>query len=346
MSTVSLDSPPVTDPFGIAADAALGDMARALDPVHMAPRLEAALRDFRPGSGPARLQEIRVVRHKPGRRCLIEYRLETATPDGSRELTLIAKARAKHRPETVFERQRALSGAGFAEDSADGVSVPDAIACFPELNLWLQHKVAGVPSGELFGRPGAEPLGARIAEAARKVHRCGVPTKRSHAMADELRILHERLPEVVRQRPEWSGRIGRLLAACDRLGASVAAPVATGIHRDFYQDQVIVSGERLFLIDFDLYCIGDPGVDIGNFLAHVEEQALRETGDLGAYRAFAGALRERYLELAGSDAAAAVDAYAQLTLVRHVYLSTLFPQRQPFTATLLELSEQRLARWM
>src|SRR2546426_9353652 len=38
---------------------------------------------------------------------------------------------------------------------------------------------------------------------------------------------------------------------------------------------VIVNGERLFLLDFDLYCEGDPALDIGNFLGHITEQSLR-----------------------------------------------------------------------
>jgi hypothetical protein len=37
-----------------------------------------------------------------------------------------------------------------------------------------------------------------------------------------------------------------------------------------------------------------------------------------------------------------VRAYAALTLVRHIAISTLFPERRPFTGRLLELSEERV----
>src|SRR5207244_13023852 len=53
------------------------------------------------------------------------------------------------------------------------------------------------------------------------------------------------------------------------------------------------------------------------------------------------AMEERFVELSGV-APAAVRAYATLTLVRHVYLSTLFPERRPFTQSLIELCEARL----
>ena len=53
-------------------------------------------------------------------------------------------------------------------------------------------------------------------------------------------------------------------------------------------------------------------------------------------------MEERFVELSGEAARPAVRAYADLTLARHVHLSTLFPERQAFTGDLLELCEERL----
>ena len=107
-----------------------------------------------------------------------------------------------------------------------------------------------------------------------------------------------------------------------------------------------MDGRQLTVVDFDLYCRGDIGVDIGNFLGHSIEQALRDTGDPGAYQALAAAMEERFFALAGNEARLSVAAYTDLTLVRHIYLSTLFEARRPLTGTLLELCEQRLKRWL
>jgi aminoglycoside phosphotransferase (APT) family kinase protein len=161
-------------------------------------------------------------------------------------------------------------------------------------------------------------------------------------MADELRILHERLPLVTREQPRWAGRIERLLKACDRLGAATPEPVMCGIHRDFYADQVIVDGARLHLIDFDLYCEGDPALDVGNFLGHLTEQSLRAFGDPEALASVEEAMEERFVELSGEAARCRVGVYKTLTLVRHVHLSTLFPERRPFTGRLLGLCEERI----
>jgi hypothetical protein len=105
---------------------------------------------------------------------------------------------------------------------------------------------------------------------------------------------------------------------------------------------VIVDGERLYLIDFDLYCLGSPALDIGNFLGHITEQSLRTLGSAEALVDVERALEERFIELAGAAVRPAVRSYATLTLARHVYLSTRFPERRAFSEPLLELVEERL----
>jgi hypothetical protein len=65
-------------------------------------------------------------------------------------------------------------------------------------------------------------------------------------------------------------------------------------------------------------------------------------GDRNALSDRAAALEERFVELSGAGTRAAVRAYTTLTLVRHIYLSTQFWERSPFTERVLELSEELL----
>src|SRR5262249_4394390 len=159
----------------------------------------------------------------------------------------------------------ALWQAGLDERSPDGISVPEPIGVVPAFRMWLQRKAAGRPASQLV-KPGETALARRVAEAARKLHLCGVPAENRHGMADELGILGECLEKVARAEPRWRSRCERLREAAERLGSAVAGLPTTGIHRDFYADQVLVDGDRLVIVDFDLYCAGDPGLDPGNFL--------------------------------------------------------------------------------
>jgi hypothetical protein len=334
---------PVSDPFDAGADPELPTVARALNPEEIAHEFKRGLPRLAGEDGRIVIKAIRVLRHKPGKRCVIEYDVRVERPGAVREkATLLGKVRARRYGLEGFRLQEAFWKAGFRKRCADNIAVPEPIGVLPKLQMWLQRKVRGVTAGALLAGPDGVALGRRISEAIHKVHRAGVRTAKTHTMADELCILHECLPRVTQLRPELGGRIKRLLVPCDRLGSRVPAPKACGIHRDFYPAQVIVDGARLWLIDFDLYCMGDPGLDVGNFIGHITEQSLRTLGNAAALRDRENALEERFVELTGESVRPAVRAYATLTLARHVCLSTQFPERAAFTEALLELCESRL----
>lgn len=332
---------PVDDPFDVVADPALPQAALALDPAEVELELQQLPRLVGKG-GTVKLRSIRVIRHKPGRRFMLEYGVAVSTATGILELTLIGKVRASHKARTAYDLLNTLWNSGFDQSSSDGISVPEPIGVISRFNLWLQKKVPGLPLGELLPESAGTVLIQRVVKAIHKLHVANVPTKRHHTMEDELRILHERLPQLSQKRPEWSKRIDNLLAACTRLGAVLPPSRECGIHRDFYADQIIVDSDRLYLLDFDLYCMGDPALDIGNFAGHIIEQSLRQPDDASRLMSCEQALVDGFIELVGSASRQAVAVYTILTLVRHIHLSTLFPERHQWTSQLLELCEQRL----
>jgi len=332
------------DPFNVVDDASMPTAKLALNPVEVQKRLDSSPppRLIR-ADELAYLNSIKVVRHKPGRRCVIEYGIRLLQPGhAEQDVTLIGKIRARHSQGDIYRLQEGLWQRGFDTNSNDGISIPEPIGRIKDFKIWLQRKISGKEIWSFLASSKGVQYAYKVAEAAHKIHKTDLPIGRTHSMADELRILHERLPVVGKQNSQYSGRIKRILHACDRLGASIADPEPCGIHRDFYQDQVILSNERLYIIDFDLYCSGDPALDIGNFIAHITEQSLRSLGYSKALLPVEQAMEERFVELAGEKTRLAVRAYATLTLVRLIYISTLFKERRLYTEALLALCEERL----
>lgn len=334
----------VTDPFQLMQDPTMAFLAPALDPHNVEPRLQQCLSDSSGEQKNIQLQAIRVSRHKPARRCVIEYDVVIEHADLPPEtITLIGKARVRGLDKETYALQQSLWRGGFATDCDDGICVAEPFGVIPHYHMWLYYKVPGVAATHRLAEAGGVQLAQRIAQAAHKLHQCRIPSRRRHAITDELDILHKCLMQVSTANPHWASRITRLLDACDRLGATLPETVATtGIHRDFYADQVLVNSDHIYLIDLDMYCEGDPGLDIGNFIAHITEYSLRTLGDPEALLECEQALAERFLQLSGKQFQHSMQVYADLSLVRHIYLSTQFPERQAYTESLLVLCEQRL----
>ena len=329
----------VTDPFSIDRDPALLHAAEALDPVAVGRAFALAKFPLENLSG-ERLRAIRVTRHKPGRRCVIEYDL--AAVGDSPEMTLIGKIRRNRSGRSAFELSHSFTDNGFHGATEDGISVPDAVAYVKKLGLWLQRKVPGEEATALLMTPAGPRLASGIADAAFKIHRRNVPVSRIHDIDDEMKILESCLDQVGLAYPAWKFRLERLKLFAERLAQTLGNRDMCGIHRDFYADQIIVDDNRLWLLDFDLYCQGDPALDIGNFIGHVTELSLRVYGYPKALAAVEQALEDRYVALAGESMRYPIRVYTLLTLLRHIYISTLHQSRQHTTSWLITLCELRL----
>lgn len=69
---------------------------------------------------------------------------------------------------------------------------------------------------------------------------------------------------------------------------------------------------------------------------------MRTFGSSYALKEQMTAMKERFIQLAGEQVRTSIGVYTTLTLVRHIHISTLFPERRPFTEFLIRLCEQRL----
>ena len=289
----------------------------------------------------ARLGAIRLVRWKPGRRTVIEYDIRDSTDAGVRR-TLVGKVRAKVLDVSTFRLARRLGAGAFAPDSADGISVPPVIGAIPECHMWLQEKVEGVSGWEAVTEPDGPRTARTIGRALAKLQRSLPSLERRHSLDDEIAHLRTVLNTVSVDHPEWERRLDNVQRACERLAAAAGQATTTGVHRDFYHDQVIVGPERIWLLDLDLATEADPALDVGNFIAHIAEQSLRRFGSPDALAREEAAFVSGYLDAGGRATAMAIDAYKALSLARHIYLSTTFEERRPYTQALLNLCEQQL----
>jgi hypothetical protein len=318
-------------------DPELPMLEEALDRGRMEERLRPMIREA------GALESIRLVKHRPGRRCVVAYEFAGSPAGGDpRSLILFGKIRRKGTDWRTHELLRTLCAKGLRAGADDCVSVPEPVGVVPELRMVVQRAAPGEPASELLFREDAVARMAGVAAAIHSLHQHGPRVDRRHSLADEIAILEDRLAALRIRRPAWAPRLARVLDACQRLAGRLESPRTTGVHRDFYADQILVDGEHFTLIDLDLYAMGDPALDVGNFAGHLTELSLRTTGDPDALADREQSLFDCYRALRTDVTEDALRDYATLTLVRHVSISSTMPDRTHATADLLDLCEQRL----
>lgn len=288
------------------------------------------------------VQSVRLMRRKPGRRAVLEYVVEAEVWGTRERFALVGKIRAKGLDNETVRVVSDLRAAGFHDASPDRISVPEIAGIVPGWRMWLSRKAEGRSASECLRQHDAQQLASRIPAVTRKLHRSGVSSPRQHSLNEELAVLDSALAKAIEIRPDLISRIEEVGSGCHAVASSLPSASPGPIHRDFYADQVIVSGDRLYVIDLDLFSCGDPELDIGNFVAHVTEQALRVDG----YRRSMDAVRRAIYDSAVATGASreAILAYELLSLARHIWISVRIPERRHLTEAVLAECERRLAR--
>lgn len=314
-------------------DVAMPWLCAALDPAHV----RAQLAGLPWANGNLQVLSARVLRHKPARRCLLEYRVS-----GVEFATVLGKTRAKGVDTRTAEVTGALHAGAFNWSAADGIVVPAPLGLVAPFRMWLQSAAAGRPASAALGL-GSLDVARRLGEVPAKLQRHGPAPARTHTLVDELQTLDDRLFALAGRQPRLRTRLMRLHDSCRRAAATVEHAPLMPAHRDLHPDQILVDGHRLVVLDLDLYALAHPALDGGNCLAHVIELGLRPDADGGAVEASAEVLRESVSRHLTAGARNALDVFTTLTLARLLDIDDRLEHRRACVAPLLELCEQRLA---
>jgi Ser/Thr protein kinase RdoA (MazF antagonist) len=262
-----LDSGQCVSPAPAAiADPALPQLKALQDPGRMAACLEDAL-----GNGPVAIRDIEVVRHKPGRRAILRYRLR----DGEH---VYGKTFASSRGPKVHEITRQITSArAFGAD----VALPESVGYLPGLNTLLQREIEGEPVTDLL-LGGDRDLGIRIAFTLYQFHTSGLDLGRTHDLAKELSPLPMRRDQVADACPDLQTQVHGCLRRIEAIDVSAFAWRWRPVHRDFYHEQIMLGREGLAVLDLDDAAMSEPAVDVANFVAHLMLLGAQQRRDVSA----------------------------------------------------------------
>jgi hypothetical protein len=278
----------------------------------LADALESAAREIHDVPPGLRLLDVRAepVRYKPGDRCVIRYRLrfgdpETAEGAGTapRTCTLIAKLYQERR-----EAQAAHDLLARLRDQAWVTWTARPLGVVPDLPLALTEDLGSsrdpVPahSGLHLVHPGSKDAFEVVARAARalaELHTSGLDTDglSRRTGADEAGKAAKRARLLEQYVPELAPVVGPVTdALCATLAGLPADTLRPG-HGSYKSSQLMVRDGAVFLVDFDQFCLADPALDVGYFLAYLRPAGLwyRRAGRRAWFAAAAGTFLSSYL---------------------------------------------------
>src|SRR5690349_22394487 len=122
----------------------------------------------------------------------------------------------------------------------------------------------------------------------------GVTTERVKTTAGIVAGLRRRTDDLCAAFPAEAARIRRILAEIDQAAPPDHLRPAL-LHGDFGGSQLIWDGTCLGLIDFDKCALGDPALDLANFVVQLRRRALLDVPDAPPVETLRHLLLDAYL---------------------------------------------------
>ena len=233
---------------------------------------------------PVSLRSVRAVplRYKPGDRCVIRYRLGSRTAAGqmvsSSVIGKLYRTADQARCATeLAERLWAVQGAEPWVPEPLGVVEPLPLALTQDLGSasGTPATVAGTEVLRMGSATSAADLRA-AATALADLHLSGVvssdTTERLGAQEATKGMkravtIGRYVPELATQAEDTAAELGRVLEASRPRALRPA-------HGSFKPSQLLYRDGAVLLVDFDQFCLADPALDLGYFLAYLRPPGI------------------------------------------------------------------------
>jgi hypothetical protein len=268
-------------------DPALPSLTKALDPQTVSAALTEVLPEFHPSAARILRCDLKVMRFRPGRRCTVRVNVWLRDKETGTIYKRVLYGKIYHDLEKagfVYEQMLSLSNSMPAKDGRISFATPSAF--LPDLAMVLQEPIEGGALEDLIScdTEACDPRGfagtIMAASALAAFHTSsGLVAGKARSISKELVRFKKRGAEIGQVDPKLSENMIKLadtlsawLDTLDHWGATTCL-----VQGDCKPAQFFINQQQVFLLDFDHAGMADPAVDVGTFLATLQQMQVKET---------------------------------------------------------------------
>ncbi len=244
----------------------------------------AAVAGAQPGQDGLALQSVSAapVRYKPGDRCVIRYRVEAQTPSGTLvSSSVIGKLYRTlgqaHEASALAERLWALQGR--QPWTAQPLGVVDPLPLVLTEDLGSAFDTPATVGGTEVLRMGTDPTSTELGAAATALadlhlSAAALADTPERTGAQEAVKAAKRAATISAYVPELADET---TSAAQGLCAALAASRPHSprpAHGSYKPSQLLYRSGSVLLVDFDQFCLADPALDLGYFLAYLRPPGI------------------------------------------------------------------------
>jgi hypothetical protein len=267
-------------------DPTLPSLTKALDPQMVSTALAEALPEFQAGAARILRCDVKLLRFRPERRCTVRLNVWLREKVSGAIYNRVLYGKIYHDLEKaghVYQQMLSLSSSISAKDGR--ILFATASAFLPDLAMVLQEPLEGVPLDSLISCD-TEACDSRgfagivmAASALAAFHTNGLTAGKPRSINSELVRFKKRGARIGQINPALGNNIINL---ADALSAWLDMLVQWGattclVHGDCKPAQFLIRDQQVALLDFDHCGMADPAVDVGTFLATLQQMEIRQT---------------------------------------------------------------------
>lgn len=268
-------------------DPALPSLTKALDPQTVSAALAEVLPEFQAVAARILRCDVKLLRFRPGRRCTMRLKVWLREKETGVIYRRVLYGKIYHdleKAERVYQQMLSLSNSIPAKKGQ--IAFATASAFLPDLAMVLQDPIEGVPLDSLIScdteAPDARGFAGTVAAASAlaALHTSGVLiTGKPRSINSELARFKKRGARIGQINPMLGNEMIKLadtlsawLDTLDQWGATAGL-----VHGDCKPSQFLIRADQVALLDFDHCGMADPAVDVGTFLATLEQMKVKQT---------------------------------------------------------------------